>query len=192
MHKEKQTGKVWEQTAFFGGDGRVHSKETEVGRMTDDRDHWKKRNANDQEAVGRETLACTAAGGGACAPCTLRRERRVRQVQSSLFGRRDRTDGAGAQLLTKDELADGVRLACEARVSAPCRRSIRIERDDKNLAVLLDGEEGAPVSSVVGDSRAEGSEADGAIAVDIGTDHTCSGAVLFKRRADACDGVRCE
>ena len=63
------------------------------------------------------------------------------------------------KLLTKDELADGVRLACEARVSAPCR--IRIEPDDKNLAVLLDGEEGAPVSSVVGDSRAEGSEAKG-------------------------------
>ncbi len=58
------------------------------------------------------------------------------------------------KLLTRDELADGVRLACKARVSAPCR--IRIEPDDKNLAVLLDGEEGAPVSAVVGDSLADG------------------------------------
>ncbi len=79
------------------------------------------------------------------------------------------------RLLTEDELAEGVRLACEARVSAPCR--IRIEPDDKNLEVLLDGEEGAPVSSVSEDSRAGWSEADCAIAVDIGT--TTLAAELF-------------
>ena len=84
-----------------------------IGRITDDRDHWNKRNANGQGAVGREKLACIAAGGGACARCALRRERRVRQVQGPFFGRRDRTDRAGAQAFngrTSWQRASGLRV----------------------------------------------------------------------------------
>ena len=91
----------------------------------------------------RERKACLAllqeeglAPGGA-----LREGEACAAGAGSVFwkGVTEPTNRAGAQAFNdEDELAEGVRLACEARVSAPCCN--RIEPDDKNLAVLLDGE----------------------------------------------------